>query len=323
LRLSFSFTLICELAWGTTVRRRHASLSDPWNWALALPATLTTCVIVYGYHSWFSISGGTLAAPPALTSQPATPPSPMETVIATASTTAPENNHQPPPTDAIIPPQRALPAVPVAEAERRAAPDGLSPSDVLMLTDSVRRDEVAGEIEPTFRPRRDVGLEERAREVQRRLAELGYFLAPVTGSWGRSSRGSLRAFKVANQLPANDVWDLVTEEALFSPKAQPTEAYVGVWATDVAACSSRRQPEASLPTVIESNLARAGEASCLFQSKRRVGSDWAVVAKCTTPGENWTAHVRLTVANDRLTWASERGSQEYLRCGPRTNVAAR
>ena len=217
-----------------------------------------------------------------------------------------------------------MPAVPVLVADPvRAAADGLAPRR--RADDDRLRPERRGgeEIEPTSSPRRDVGLEEHAREVQRRLAELGYFLGTASGSWGRSSRGSLRAFKVANQLPANDVWDLVTEEALFSPKAQPTEAYVGVWATEAAACSSRRQPEASLPTVIESNLARAGEASCLFQSKRRVGSDWAVVAKCTTPGENWTAHVRLTVANDRLTWASERGSQEYLRCGPRTNVAAR
>jgi hypothetical protein len=219
-------------------------------------------------------------------------------------------------------PERAMPAVPVLVADPVAAADVLGPDDALMMTESFQR-EAAGTIQPTSSPGRDVGVVEHAREVQRRLAELGYFSGTASGSWGRSSRGSLRAFKVANQLPANDVWDLVTEEALFSPKAQPTEAYVGVWATEAAACSSRRQPEASLPTVIESNLARAGEASCLFQSKRRVGSDWAVVAKCTTPGENWTAHVRLIVANNRLTWESERGSQEYLRCGPRTNVAAR
>ena len=104
------------------MRRRHAGLSDPWNWALALPAILTTCVIVYGYHSWFSISGGTLAAPPALISQPATPPRPAEAVIATASTKASETNHQHPLNSAM--PERAMPAVPVLVADRSAAADG-------------------------------------------------------------------------------------------------------------------------------------------------------------------------------------------------------
>ncbi len=302
------------------MRRRNAGFSDPWNWALVLPAMLTTCVIGYGCYSWFSISGGTLAAPPALISQPGTPPRPAEAVITTASPKASETHH--PSINSAVP-ERAIPAVPVLVADPVAAEDVLGQDDLMMMTGAVQREQAAGTIQPTSSSRRDIGVVEHAREVQRRLAELGYFLGTASGSWGRSSRGSLRAFKVANQLPANDVWDLVTEEVLFSPKAQPTEAYVGVWATEAAACSSRRQPDASLPTVVESNLARAGEASCLFQSKRRVGSDWAVVAKCTTPGENWTAHVRLTVANDRLTWASERGSQEYLRCGPRTNVAAR
>jgi hypothetical protein len=301
--------------------RRYAGLSDPWNWALALPAILTTCVIAYGCHSWFSISAGILVAPPALTSQTATPPRPAEAVITTASPKASETNH--PPSINSAAPERTIPAVSVLVADPVAAADVLGPDDVLMMTGSVQREEAVGTMQPTSSPRRDVGVVEYAREVQRRLAELGYFSGTASGSWGGSSRGALRAFKVANQLPANDVWDPLTEESLFRAEAQPTEAYVGVWATEPGACSSRRQAEASLPTVVESNRARAGDTSCVFQRKRRVGSDWAMVAKCTTPGENWTAHVRLIVANNRLTWESERGSQEYLRCGPRTNVATR
>ena len=302
------------------MRRRHVGLSDPWNWALALPAILTACIIAYGCHSWFSITGGALAAPPALISQPATPPRAAESVITTASPKGSETNHHASMNSAV--PERAMPAVPVLVADPVAAADVLGPDDALMMTESVQR-EAAGTIQPTSSPGRDVGVVEHAREVQRRLAELGYFSGTASGSWGGSSRGALRAFKVANQLPANDVWDPLTEESLFRAEAQPAEAYVGVWATEPGACSSRREADASLPTVVESNRARAGDTLCVFQRKRRVGSDWAIVAKCTTPGENWTAHVRLTVANNRLTWASERGSQEYLRCGPRTNVAAR
>ena len=101
------------------MRRRHVGLSDPWNWALALPAILTACIIAYGCHSWFSITGGALAAPPALISQPVTPPRPAESVITTASPKGSETNHHASMNSAV--PERAMPAVPVLVADPVAA----------------------------------------------------------------------------------------------------------------------------------------------------------------------------------------------------------
>lgn len=58
-----------------------------------------------------------------------------------------------------------------------------------------------------------------ANAVQKRLLELGFFRGPVNGVWGPQSRSALRAFKVANSLPADDIYDGATAGKLGSPAA--------------------------------------------------------------------------------------------------------
>jgi hypothetical protein len=55
--------------------------------------------------------------------------------------------------------------------------------------------------------------------VQRRLIELGYLAGTADGLWGARSRASLRAFKAANSLGADEEWDEMTSAQLFPPRA--------------------------------------------------------------------------------------------------------
>jgi hypothetical protein len=91
---------------------------------------------------------------------------------------------------------------------------------------------------------------------------------------------------------------------------------VGVWAPDPGTCSARNFRAGDLPTVISTDGAWAGETFCMFTRKKQTDAGWRLVAKCSSPRERWTANVRLSVSDNRLTWTSERGSQVYTRCKP-------
>jgi hypothetical protein len=95
-----------------------------------------------------------------------------------------------------------------------------------------------------------------------------------------------------------------------------SDAIVGVWAPDAGTCSARNFRQGDLPTVISTDGAWAGETFCIFTKKKQTEIGWRVVAKCSSPRERWTANVRLTVNDSRLTWTSERGTQVYTRCKP-------
>ncbi len=90
--------------------------------------------------------------------------------------------------------------------------------------------------------------------------------------------------------------------------------FAGVWAPDAAACSPRQNRRGYLPAVINSEGAWAGETSCAFASGQQTGSTWRFSAVCSNTRRKWKADVRLTVTGDRLIWASQRGSQAYVRC---------
>ncbi len=100
-------------------------------------------------------------------------------------------------------------------------------------------------------------------------------------------------------------------------------AIVGVWAPDAGTCSARDFRDGVLPTVITNEGAWAGEAFCIFSKRTETDRGWKAVAKCSTPRESWTAHVRLKLNDNRLIWTSERGTQAYSRCGPDVLMAAR
>jgi hypothetical protein len=94
------------------------------------------------------------------------------------------------------------------------------------------------------------------------------------------------------------------------------DAIVGVWAPDGGTCSARNFREGLLPTVLNTDGAWAGDTFCLFTKQQQTETGWRVVAKCQNPRERWTSNVRLTVSENRLTWASKRGTQSYTRCAP-------
>ena len=60
----------------------------------------------------------------------------------------------------------------------------------------------------------------------------------------------------------------------------------------------------------------------MFSNKKQTPAGWSVTAKCSSPKERWTANVRLTVKDNKLTWTSKRGTQAYSRCSPDVLMAA-
>jgi ATP-dependent DNA helicase RecQ len=55
--------------------------------------------------------------------------------------------------------------------------------------------------------------------AQNRLIELGFLAGPADGVWGTKSRMALRAFKIANGLAADDKWDDLVSNRLYSTQA--------------------------------------------------------------------------------------------------------
>ena len=106
------------------------------------------------------------------------------------------------------------------------------------------------------------------------------------------------------------------------PAAQPLASITGVWVPDAGACSARNLRDGLFPTIINSDGAWAGETFCIFKNQKPTETGWKVVAHCSNPREHWTTEVRLTVKDNRLTWASKRGTQIYTRCGPDFMMAA-
>jgi hypothetical protein len=100
------------------------------------------------------------------------------------------------------------------------------------------------------------------------------------------------------------------------PEAAKPNPVVGVWSPDGGNCSARDFKDGTLPTVINAEGAWAGETFCVFTKRKETEAGWRVVAKCSAPRARWTSNVRLTVSDNRLTWASERGTQAYTRCAP-------
>jgi hypothetical protein len=112
------------------------------------------------------------------------------------------------------------------------------------------------------------------------------------------------------------------DRAMFDPAAQPLAAIAGVWVPDAAACSARYLREGLLPTIINTDGAWAGETFCIFKNQKQTDTGWKVVANCSNPREHWTTDVRLTIKDNRLIWASRRGTQSYTRCAADFLLAA-
>jgi hypothetical protein len=106
-----------------------------------------------------------------------------------------------------------------------------------------------------------------------------------------------------------------------SEKAKP-ESYVGMWAVDGNACPRRMNRGGDLLTFIDERGAWAGEGSCNFKKRRKTGgTEWSVSAICTDGHSRWQSDIRLVVSGDKMNWSSPRGSQKYIRCTEKMDVA--
>jgi len=115
--------------------------------------------------------------------------------------------------------------------------------------------------------------------------------------------------------PAED--DAAGAESLTPPYDAAALGIVGIWAPEtIGSCAARNARESLLPAIISEHGARAGETSCVFKNKRRIKSDWRLLANCTNGHDHWSSNVRLVVKGNRLIWTSERGTQAYIRCRP-------
>jgi len=90
----------------------------------------------------------------------------------------------------------------------------------------------------------------------------------------------------------------------------------GIWAPNATACSLRDLRDGLLPTIIDTDGARAGDTLCTFKNRKQTENGWRVIAHCADAREHWTAVVHLTVKDRQLIWASNRGRQVYTRCAP-------
>jgi hypothetical protein len=294
---------------------------DPWTCATALPGILTLFVMAYGCLAWMANEPGeaktlTLGSVkqgpvPAPTSSPAALRS-----VQVAAAPLPETQEAKHPAQS----EKPFESVPVPPASPYAVSlDSAEQNDrpTLSLPDLAPQVVEAS----TSTATRDLTNTEHAREVQRRLATLGYFAGFARGTWGPLSRSALADFKAAHQLPPNDVWDWATEAVLFNGSVHRSHPFVGVWAVDAPSCAAVSGSEEPARTVIRNDHARAGASSCAFREKRAIDGVWNIKAKCTSSNERWTANITLSGTADRLTWTSERGAQEYVRCGSPTQLA--
>jgi hypothetical protein len=146
-------------------------------------------------------------------------------------------------------------------------------------------------------------------------APLGVADVPVPASrptsaidQGGDRSGTPAAGETASVIPASDTQP---DDADADAK---NASFIGVWAPNAGTCSASDFRAGALPAVISADGAWAGETFCMFSSKKQTDTGLSVVAKCTSPKERWTAKVRLTVKDNRLKWASRRGTQVYTRC---------
>ena len=152
-----------------------------------------------------------------------------------------------------------------------------------------------------------------AVNLQKRLAELGFFVGKSDGVWGPASRNALQDFKMMSGLVADDQWDAVTESALRAERpVRATETFIGGWAEEAVDCKPANAGGA--PLRISVRQAEKAGTVCKFGPALREGSAWRLQAVCTGDGKTWNANVSLSVSDDQLTWSSERGTDSFVRC---------
>lgn len=156
----------------------------------------------------------------------------------------------------------------------------------------------------------DLNDAQNVRWAQSRLRALG-FLRERTNGWDSFSRSALRDFKIANNLGADDKWDLRTEELLASGSATRAEqSFVGSWSE--ANCEPGSKPDI---VISQRRAVSSAGGICEFSNIKFTGADWAVGTVCSNAGERWTATIHLAISGGKLIWTGRDGTQtEYSRC---------
>jgi len=169
---------------------------------------------------------------------------------------------------------------------------------------------------PSSTPQLDLNNIEDAKRVQRRLIDLGFLFGSPDGIWGPLSRRALEDFRVAQKIGQGDTWDEATQQLLFADsavRAPVSSSYVGGWGNDLADCRQSQGGRGNL--TITARRAEAFGTACEFQSVQQEDANmWRLQAKCASSSERWTANIRFTILGNKLTWSSERGTVNYVRC---------
>lgn len=96
-------------------------------------------------------------------------------------------------------------------------------------------------------------------------------------------------------------------------RANTENTFVGGWAYDTG--EYRQGQDRGAPLVIGTHSAKTASGECDFRSvTREDASRWRIVALCSREGESWSAHGDLKLVGSNLTWSSERGTANYVRC---------
>ena len=168
----------------------------------------------------------------------------------------------------------------------------------------------------TVEPKLNPNAPKDATQIQKRLFDLGFLQTPPDGKWGPRSVRGLQEFRAAQNLRSDSIWDHDTEEALLSspiaPSVETNPGFAGNWRPEGEACG---QDGEGPPLRITMGRAETAAGRCDFEFVRAdPEGGWRVRAKCFVNGETWQANVHLRLSGQRLTWTSERGTSQYLRC---------
>jgi peptidoglycan hydrolase-like protein with peptidoglycan-binding domain len=138
-----------------------------------------------------------------------------------------------------------------------------------------------------------------ARVIQGKLSELGYYRKQGDGIWGEASRSALQDFRLANGLPADDVWDSSVETLLTSGRAIPaTETPFGQWAKTGTSCTDPSNPGR---LYISAKEIIAGRGICRMEQSLAHSRDvWFGSAVCSRDGQQAPARVALRITNGQL-----------------------
>jgi hypothetical protein len=95
--------------------------------------------------------------------------------------------------------------------------------------------------------------------------------------------------------------------------APRVEAFIGIWARDLAECRNRATDD--LRIRIDARSAESGDVRCAFRTVRQEDTDrWRVRASCNAALDSWSANISLRMIGPNLRWSSERGTETYMRC---------